>query len=417
MASRSRNAGTCSNRRTIPVSDVDRFRLFGSIVPNGNPEIQATALSTSYLNPGIQSAPSNQSIPPPLPPRADASRYSRYSNYSGMNSIYSPYSRFSPGMYSAAYGGYRTPYSRYGMPPDSYNSFIQLAEERSRPAFESIESVVDIVGSISMMLESTYHAVYSSYHAILGVVDQFSRLKDHLAEVLSFLALLRGLKYLCLKILYLLRLKKDNPSVEAAWSKAATSASNHSDFSQFNKKSPWPFFMFVGLVIGAPWLMFKLLARSVSKKSFDISVWKNKGGYCICQANYDFNSTRRGELSFCAGESLYIAPKHLQANVPRGWMLACNKNNKIGLIPSNYLKSQQTSSGSLRIVSQKVQIPVDNATHATNNTSEMGKIPENSTELTKNIPIDPFIADEDPVTPEIMPTPSLVDEFNENEEQ
>lgn len=176
------------------------MRVFGNM-SNGNPDIQGVPLSMSYLNSGT----TTHSEPPALPPRTDVTARSRYSTYGNM---YSPYSRFSPGMFSyGGYGGsYRTPYSRCmpGMPHDSYNSFIQLAEESTRPAFESIESVVDIVSSISMMIESTYHAVYSSYHAILGVVDQFARLRDHLAEVLSFLALLRGLKYLCLKILYLL---------------------------------------------------------------------------------------------------------------------------------------------------------------------------------------------------------------------
>lgn len=38
--------------------------------------------------------------------------------------------------------------------------FIRLAEESSRPAFESIESIVHAFGSVSMMLESTYHAVH-----------------------------------------------------------------------------------------------------------------------------------------------------------------------------------------------------------------------------------------------------------------
>lgn len=176
------------------------MRLLGNMV-NGNADFQGVPLSMSYLNSATHNGTNSQSEPPALPPRVDVAR-SRYSSY---GSMCSPYSRFSPSMFS--YGGYRTPYSRYmpGMPHDSYNSFVQLAEESTRPAFESIESVVDIVSSISMMLESTYHAVYSSYHAILGVVEQFSRLRDHLTEVLSFLALLRGLKYLCLKILYLLR--------------------------------------------------------------------------------------------------------------------------------------------------------------------------------------------------------------------
>lgn len=38
--------------------------------------------------------------------------------------------------------------------------FIQLAENSSRQAFQSIESIVHAFGSVSMMLESTYHALY-----------------------------------------------------------------------------------------------------------------------------------------------------------------------------------------------------------------------------------------------------------------
>lgn len=49
-------------------------------------------------------------------------------------------------------------------------SFIQLAEERSRPTFQSIESVVGAVGSIAMMLENTFFAMTSSFRAILGKI-------------------------------------------------------------------------------------------------------------------------------------------------------------------------------------------------------------------------------------------------------
>lgn len=334
--------------------------------------VNGVPLPTNYLQSSMQNPSScNLSAPPPIPPRSDSSRsVDRYNGYSGLNNYYSPYSRFSNGMYSSmggAYGGmggafggmggFRSPYSRYGMPHDSYNSFIQLAEESTRPAFESIESVVDIVGSISMMLESTYHAVYGSYNAILGVVDQFSRLKDHLAEVLSFLALIRGLKYMCLKILYLLRLRKDNPNVEAAWNRAQSATGN--DFSGFSddKKSPWPFFMFVGLVIGAPWLMFKLLAKSSAvKKPFDINSWKMPNGHLMgCYAAFDFKSNRRGELSFKTGDTLYIAPNHMQ-KAPRGWVVACNKKKKIGLIPRNYLRTTAVQPKSGRPCAPAVEV-------------------------------------------------------------
>ena len=106
--------------------------------------------------------------PPPLPPR-------RPNMHSSYNQGYSPYTSYGSygSMYNSPYtssygGGYG--YGRYGMSNmmmgrmDPYamndNGFIQMAEESSRPAFQSIESIVHAVGSVSMMLESTYNAMY-----------------------------------------------------------------------------------------------------------------------------------------------------------------------------------------------------------------------------------------------------------------
>ncbi|KFM58077.1 Peroxisomal membrane protein PEX13, partial [Stegodyphus mimosarum] len=286
---------------------------------------QSVPLSSHYLN---SSGSNNQfsSMPPPLPPRPDPIYSPRYGGLSGFGSYHSPFSRYSPGLYSGFGGYHQYPYSRYGAIDNSSNSFIQLAEESTRPAFESVESLVEVVSSISMMLESCYFAVHSSYSAILGVVDQFSRLKDRLAEVLSMLALLRALRWLCLKILYVLKLRKDNPSVDAAWRSATEAVSNSSPFTEDTNKSAWPFLFFIGLVVGAPWLMFKLLSKSITKKSFDPSTWVKDGKLAFAVTAYDFAATRPGELSFSAGEKLYLAPKGIRTSIPRGWLLACNRN-------------------------------------------------------------------------------------------
>lgn len=50
---------------------------------------------------------------------------------------------------------------KHGKPHSgTLHRFMQLAEDSSRQAFQSIESIVHAFGSVSMMLESTYHAVY-----------------------------------------------------------------------------------------------------------------------------------------------------------------------------------------------------------------------------------------------------------------
>lgn len=111
------------------------------------------------------------------------SPYSSYgSNYggygSGLNSFgsgFGSYGGFGSGV--GGYGSYGGGYNRFGNsnghPMDPENRFIQIAEESSRPAFQSIESLVGAIGNIASMLDSTFFAITSSFRAILGVAANF----------------------------------------------------------------------------------------------------------------------------------------------------------------------------------------------------------------------------------------------------
>ena len=85
----------------------------------------------------------------------------------------------------------------------SQTRFISMAEESSQPAFQSLESIVHAFGSISMMLDSTLNAVYSSFRAVLGMADQFSRMRTHLSKVFSALAIFRTAKWALHKLFYI----------------------------------------------------------------------------------------------------------------------------------------------------------------------------------------------------------------------
>lgn len=139
--------------------------------------------------------------PPALPPRPfqQQSSFGAYGNGVGSmygNSMYgSPYSSYgssygygsglnsfgggfgSYGGFGGGYGGnYGGGYNRFGNtnnPMDPENRFIQIAEESSRPAFQSIESLVGAIGNIASMLDSTFFAITSSFRAILGVAANF----------------------------------------------------------------------------------------------------------------------------------------------------------------------------------------------------------------------------------------------------
>lgn len=116
-----------------------------------------------------------------------------YSNY-GM----SPYSMGGYGM--GGYNRFGSMFSggAYGCrdPMDAENRFIQLAEESSRPAFQSIESLVMAIGNIAAMLDSTFFALTSSFRAILGVAANFGRLRGVFAKFWSTFAVIRGITWL-----------------------------------------------------------------------------------------------------------------------------------------------------------------------------------------------------------------------------
>jgi peroxin-13 len=144
----------------------------------------------------------------------------------------------------------------YGMNTGvSTNRFVRLAEESSRPAFESLESIVQAVGSISMVLESTFFAVNSSFRAVIGLADHFSRLRTQFSTIISTFTVIRTLRYLYRKVLYMLGICKGSP-VEDAWVEAK--ADNIVKDIKKNKSS-WPVLLFFVIVLGGPYLIWKLL--------------------------------------------------------------------------------------------------------------------------------------------------------------
>lgn len=117
---------------------------------------------------------------PPLParPRPAANYSNDLNNYSMYNQFSSPFSNpMMSGFGMSNFGlGYNSlgfnrmgPYGPYGSMSLPESDLIRLAEERSRTAFQSIESFVHAFQSISMMLESSYMALASSFRAVLGV--------------------------------------------------------------------------------------------------------------------------------------------------------------------------------------------------------------------------------------------------------
>lgn len=327
---------------------------------NGNPSSWSGDFGDRGGIPGIgsfqgASGRTATNCPPPLPPRPDQltgrpvnrfTPYSGLSNYSsGYGYSYSPYSGGSP-YYGGGgmYGGLGSYGSRLGYGNSDYygydgggDNFIQMAEESSRPAFQSIESIVQAFGSVSMMLESTYAAVYSSFRAVIGVAEHFSHLRNHLAQIVSTLALVRTLRWLYRKALYLLGISWEDPSSEGAW-KAANKAAKDSleEMDLKADKSSWPILMFLSVVLGAPWLIWRVLS-SVNKEKKPEKWMSGDDEHFVSFALFDFQGESVKELSFKAGQKVILAPKALQPRF-RGWMLGSVDGKSSGLLPASYVR-------------------------------------------------------------------------------
>lgn len=120
--------------------------------------------------------------------------------YSGYGGSYSNYGNFAGGSSYSGYGGY----GHASMQNIPESRLIQMAEESTRPAFESIESLVRGFGSISFMLETTYDTIYNSFRAVLDVAENVGRMRNVFSQIFSAFGLIRAMQWLYRKALYLL---------------------------------------------------------------------------------------------------------------------------------------------------------------------------------------------------------------------
>ncbi|XP_041980964.1 peroxisomal membrane protein PEX13 [Aricia agestis] len=293
--------------------------------------------------------------PPALPPRPDFMQ----SNY-GMNSGY-PFGGMGAmgGNYGMGYGGYNSyggfgggygmggmgmsPYgglNRYGpmYGGDIESRFIQMAEESSRPTFDSIQSVVHAVGSVAMMLENTFFALTSSFRAILGVAENFGRLRSLFAQFWSTFAVVRSLNWIVRKLLVLLGIRTENEF--KAWAEAVAATQNGSATpEQRVRGSSWPILLFFAVIAAAPYIVLRMLnglASNIHERLNDPSSWQNP---LRAVAQYDYQATSPQEVSFNANQVLTLAPQHLQGQYwNSGWLMATTDRQHAGLVPVNYIK-------------------------------------------------------------------------------
>lgn len=171
--------------------------------------------------------------------------YAGFNGYGGYNSYNS--------MYGGGYGSDRYAYSN-----NSSNSFVEQAEQNSQIAFDSVHSIVRAFGSIAMMLESTFFAVHSSFRAVLGVADHFTRLRENLVQIVGENFVIKWVRNIFRKIMVLIGLRNAN-SVEEVWNEIKLITKDHR-VKQGQAWKSWPLLLFFGVVLGTPWLIWRILS-------------------------------------------------------------------------------------------------------------------------------------------------------------
>lgn len=323
--------------------------------PIGASGPRPSALRSSFNPSKMDSSTSNGTSVakvPPLPPRPQTQRStssmmyggSRYgyggSMYGGYGGMYGGGMGGYGGMYGGGYGGYGGygfGMNRYGnaMNQSGTSSFVSQAEESSRAAFQSIESIVQAFGSVAMMLESTHFAMHNTFHAVLSMADHFSRLRAHLVSVLGAFTLFKVIRYVFRKIKALFGVSQSLE--EELWNSAETAVISSSEKGDSRKPRSWPILLFFGVVLGTPLIIWKLLQSLLNDES-KTKDWKTgEGDHVIARAEYDFDGENDEELSFRAGDILRLAPKGKQPRI-RGWLLGSLDGSSEGIVPANYVK-------------------------------------------------------------------------------
>ncbi|CAI9732836.1 peroxisomal membrane PEX13 [Octopus vulgaris] len=337
-----------------------RSNPFGFVNQHNSSINSASSTNFAYGLPSGPALPSASAIPPQPPPRPNRTQGSSLPSYRS-----SPFGSY--GLYNNnSYGGnpYMPYHSNYGMNYgysgfgtsnsviDDYNSLYRQVEGSSRQAFQSVESIVQAFTSVSMMLDSTFQALYSSFRAVVGVADNLSRLRSQLYSILSALAIMRTLKYIIRKILEVFRLRPKGHAA-AAWQEASVGLLPQQSIFPADSKglSSWPILMFFGIIVGAPWLIWKLISAKLPG-------WvTGDDDHYVSYGLYNFVAESNDELSFNAGQKIIIAPKDEQPRL-KGWILASVDGKKIGLVPANYIKEPVRCTGRKNILVENTINPV-----------------------------------------------------------
>ena len=248
--------------------------------------------------------------------------------------------------YGAGYGFNRP----HGAGPGMDESLTSQMEQSTQRTFQTLEQIVQVplllhqdlslkaFGGFAQMLESTFFATHSSFMAMVGVAEQFGNLRGYLGSIFSITSLITTLRDL------VYRIQGREPPVDPR----AISADGFSKFSQAHpdppvkpKYSSRPFWVFLTLVVGLPWLMSKLIKRMNEKRLQDAGRDFPQAGpptgpgvhpsqLDFAKALYEFSPESPAELALTKGQIVAVLER-----LDGGWWKGRTQSGEIGYFPAN----------------------------------------------------------------------------------
>lgn len=192
-----------------------------------------------------------------------------------------------------------------------------------------------------MMLDSTFFAIMSSFRAVLGIAENFGRLRGMFGQVWSSFALFRLLTWCYRKLLTIIGLRKSGDVVgNAIWDEASGTTNPMPGGAP--GCSSWPVFAFLGIIISAPYLISRMMPSIDDIR--DPTKWKSPGAQV--KVMFPFTASSNQELSLAPGEVITLAPKDIQQKMNlanTGWLFAIS-NRGTGIVPINHLHIKMKNS-------------------------------------------------------------------------
>lgn len=242
------------------------------------------------------------------------SPYSSYSNY-GYNSPYSYSGNYGVSSYGSPYGyGSGSRYGGYG----NYSGMNYMNQQPGAPvipyqsSFQILDSLVQTLGAMVGMLDSTLGATHSSVMAFMGLIEQYRSLKSFFTG----------------------ELVGNHPNGQSSLQQQPQQQNS-------KRSSIKPLLVFLLILFGGPYIIRKLLkffqSKSLPGTQAQSQTQTTSNEVVMVKALYDFNANTPEEISFKKGEHLAVMPPFQQTE-PAVWLKGKTRNGPVGFFPSNYVQ-------------------------------------------------------------------------------